>query len=77
MSQILESARQLSGLSVTELWWAYLLLGGTASPREVEGFLAGALDPDRGQYNRLAQALNDRFIDLGQDHPVPYAEGLL
>jgi hypothetical protein len=74
MSQILEAARQLSGLSVPELWWAYVVLGGTASPQDVEGFLAGSLHPDRAQYDRLAQALNDRFTDLGQNHPVPYFE---
>jgi hypothetical protein len=77
ISQILESARQLVGLSVSELWWAYVILGGTASLGEVEDFLSGALQPERGQYDRLAQALNDRFIDLGSDHPVPYAENVL
>lgn len=76
LSQVLEAARQLCGLSVLELWWAYVLLGGTASPQDVEGFLAGALYPDRFQYDRLAQALNDRFTDMGQDHPVPYFEGV-
>lgn len=77
MGQILESARQLCGLSVAELWLAYVILGGSASSEEVEGFLAGALQPDSRQYDRLAQALNDRFIDLGDNHPVPYAEALL
>ena len=74
---ILESARQLAGLTVAELWWAYLMLGGTASPDDVEGYLAGTGQPDDDQYDRLAQALNERFVDLGRNHPVPYAEALL
>lgn len=43
---------------------------------EVEGFLKGALRPDPRQYDRLAQALNDQFVEAGHDHPVPYADGL-
>ncbi len=49
-----------------------LELGGKASSFELDGFLHGALHLDRYQYNIVACALNERFTELGQNHPVPY-----
>lgn len=73
--EVLERARRRAGLSLVQLWWSYVTLGGSGSPVEVEAYLGGALRPDAAQYNRLAQALNDHFTALGEDHPVPYADG--
>ena len=28
--------------------------------------------PDNYQYNMIAQAINEHFIDRGEDHPVSY-----
>lgn len=68
----LENARQQSGLSMTELWFACLGLGGTAMPREFHAHVLGWSPPDRHEYNVMAQALNERFDDMQLDHPVPY-----
>jgi hypothetical protein len=41
---------------------------------EVEAFLFGTLVPGAHDHDLLAQALNDRFVELGGDHRVPYSE---
>ena len=38
---------------------------------EVSGYLAGDGRLDRLEHNTIAQALNERFMDLGLNHPVP------
>lgn len=69
---ILAAARQQAGLSDHELWLAYFGLGGMGSLEEVATILMGKQEPSRYDYDLLAQALNDHFIDQGLDHPVPY-----
>ena len=68
----LENARQQSGLSMTELWFACIGLGGTAMPAEFSAHVLGRSAPNRHEYNVVAQALNERFADMELDHPVPY-----
>lgn len=68
----LEVARQQAGLSMSELWFACLGLGGTAMPSELQAYLLGLDQPDRHEYDVLALALNERFADMELDHPVPY-----
>lgn len=70
---ILEQARRKTGMSVGELWFRYFALGGMRSPLEVDAVLNGALVANAGDRDRLAVALNERFSELGGDHPVPYA----
>lgn len=73
---ILEAACAVAGLSHRDLWISYYALGGLQSPAVLDGYLTGAVVPGRGDYDLLAQALNDRFIQQELDHPVPYAEDL-
>ncbi len=67
-----------SGLSIDELWLAYYALGGMASPSLVRSYLtdgtAEALEPI--DYDVLAQAINERFVERGGNHPVPYRDDL-
>jgi hypothetical protein len=44
-----------------------------STPLEVEAYLHGALDPSAHEYDVLAHAINERHLELGGDHPVPYA----
>jgi hypothetical protein len=69
---VFETARDRAGYSVIELWIAYFSIGGRASVADVQAVLAGRVQPDRREHDRLAQALNDRFTDMELDHPVPY-----
>ena len=41
MHQILEEGRRLAALSIGQLWWSYLALGGTASPTTLAAYLSG------------------------------------
>ena len=68
----LETARKEAGLSVEELWLRYFEMTGSASPIELEGFLYGALVAEAFEYDLIVHALNERFFELGKDHPVPY-----
>jgi hypothetical protein len=70
---ILEQARRDTGLSVADLWFRYFALGGMSTPIELDAMLNGALVASASDRDRLAVALNERFSELGGDHPVPYA----
>ena len=73
-SDVLEQARQQVGLSISALWMRYFALGGMNSPLEVEAVLFGALVADPPDRDLLAVALNERFSELGGDHPIPYSD---
>jgi hypothetical protein len=68
----LEDARLLARLSEQELWERYFALTGTASPLTLHAFLQGREKPDTLQLEILVHALNERFLELGENHPVPY-----
>jgi hypothetical protein len=61
-----------SGMRFDELWLGQLALGGEASRLEVEAYVLGLLAADPYQHDLLAQALNECFLDRGEDHPVGY-----
>lgn len=68
----LELARRACGLSAAELWLRYFALGGSAEPFTLEAVLNGALDTSDLDHDQVAHALNERFTELGRNHPVPY-----
>ena len=70
----LEASRIEVGLSPSELWLRYFELGGMRTALEVDAYLHDALRPTSHDHNLLAAALNERFAELGGDHPVPYTE---
>lgn len=70
---ILERARRDVGLSMDDLWMRYFALGGMSSALEIEAYLLGALLAPSHDHDVLAVALNERFSELGGDHPVPYS----
>jgi hypothetical protein len=61
-----------SGMTYDELWVGQLALGGEVGRLEVEAYVLGLLVADQHRHDLLAQALNERFIDRGEDHPVGY-----
>jgi hypothetical protein len=73
--EVLEAARAQAGMSFDQLWIAYYALGGWAPPEVVRAFLGGS-SAAVIDYDVLAQAINERFLDQGGDHPVPYREDL-
>lgn len=70
----LEQARRDTGLSVSNLWLRYFALGGMSTAMEVEAILYRALVGTARDRDLLAVALNERFAELGGDHPVPYSD---
>jgi hypothetical protein len=70
----LERARREVGLSIPDLWMRYFALGGMSTALEMEAMLYGALVPPTHDSDLLAVALNERFAELGGDHPIPYSD---
>ncbi len=71
---VLDQARRDAGLSLAELWLRYFELGGMSTSLQLEAFLYGALEPSVHDHDVVAHALNERFVELGGNHPVPYLE---
>lgn len=66
--------RDDADLSAPELWRRYVELGGMSSSDEVESILRLEILPTCHDHDVLAHALNERFSELGRNHPVRYAE---
>lgn len=60
------------GMTLRELWLRYFELGGRAHALELDAILHGAFRATEPDGDRIAQALNERFTELGLDRPVPY-----
>ena len=73
-SDELDRYRQDADLSHGELFLRYFELGGMSTAVELEAFLYGALEPRPHDREVIAHALNERFVELGGNHPVPYGE---
>ncbi len=71
-NDVLELYRVDAKLSRGDLWFRYFELGGMSTRLELEAFLHGALVPDAHDHNVIVHALNERFVELGGNHPVPY-----
>ena len=71
----LELARERLGISVRDLWLRCLGLGGLLSLLELTASLAGRRTLTATEFDVVAQALNERFMDDGGDHPLAYADG--
>ena len=71
---VLEQARREVGLSHGELWFRYFALGGMSSALELEAYLYDALTPTWHDRDMVALALNERFSELGGDHPISYSD---
>ena len=70
----LDLARRAAGLSQDELWLRYFALGGMTPALELEAICLGALSAPDTDSDRVVHALNERFTELGHDHPVPYSD---
>lgn len=71
---MLGRSRQDAGLSHSELWLRYFELGGMSTVFQVEAVLHSALVANSHEHDVLAHALNERVIELGGNHPVPYSD---
>jgi predicted DNA-binding ribbon-helix-helix protein len=69
----LDRFRRKAGLSHGELWFRYFELGGMSTGFELEAFLYGMLSPTAHDHDVIAHAINERFVELGGNHPVGYS----
>ena len=70
----LEKARVNLELSHSELWFRYFALGGMSTALELEAYMYDALAPADYDRDLIAVALNERYAELGGDHPIPYSD---
>jgi hypothetical protein len=72
--QLVELNRRYADLSVEELWWRYFGLGGTSTAPQLDALLHGSVDPSAHEYNLMAAALNERFMEFDPSRSIPYVE---
>jgi hypothetical protein len=72
----LQTGRNLLGLSYTQLWVDYYALGGNHGLGDFEAWLTGGTALSSTNYDMVAVALNERFMDRNSDHPIPYSDEL-
>lgn len=70
---VLEAARRDLDLTISDLWFRYFSLGGMSTSLDIEAVLYGAMVADPYDRDLLAVALNERFAELGRDHPLAYS----
>jgi hypothetical protein len=68
----LDTGRQLAGMTLDQLWLAYLALGGLAARDTLRRELSGSVPLSATEHDLIAHAINERFMDLGGDHPIEY-----
>ena len=67
------TAQSMLEIDLSQLWIDAVGLGGTATIFELQSYLSGRGDLSSVEYDVVAQALNERFVDQQSDHPVPYS----
>lgn len=72
----LPDGMDLSGMSYDQLWLRQVAIGGDLGALEVEAYVLGLLPPDAHHHNLIAQALNEHFLDRGENHPVGYTQAV-
>lgn len=73
-TDVLDDFRCDARLSHGELWLRYFELGGMNDALELEAVLYGAALASAHDHDIIAHALNERFVERGGNHPVPYAD---
>jgi hypothetical protein len=79
---LIRAAQRAAHLSTEDLWLRYFALGGTADLVSLEAFLAGALDLETTERDRVAAAVNEHLDSLvtrrapySTPPPDPHADG--
>jgi hypothetical protein len=67
----LTAAFRRCGVSVRDIWIAYLALGGNADEVSIEAQLYGLIDLPVGEYNVLAHTVNEELEELPEHEREP------
>jgi hypothetical protein len=68
----LHEGMRATDMNYHQLWLNYVGVSGAAGPLELEAYVLGLLTPDAYEHDLIAQAVNEWYIDRGQNHPVGY-----
>lgn len=68
-----EAHRQDAGITHGELFLRYFTLGGMSDALRLEAICYGALTATDHDHDVIAHTLNERFTELGRNHPVRYS----
>jgi len=72
--QLIELFRRHACLSVEEFWLRCFELGSMSTPWELDAFLHESSRPTPHEYNLMAVALNEYFVEIGVSQSVTYIE---
>jgi hypothetical protein len=67
-------AWRFAALSLTDLWWRYVELGGNRPEPALAGYLGGTAGWPDTEHNVLAHALNEGLWEMGAPSLAPYRE---
>lgn len=62
----------LAGLDYPALWFRYLALGGNGTAAALREHVLSDDCPSAAEHNLIAQAINEVFLERGENHPVAY-----
>ena len=68
---VLQRGLQRASWTLDELWVACVGIGGELLHAVISNFTSGDRQANSCEHDILATALNDSFVDHGQDHPIP------
>jgi hypothetical protein len=71
-AQTLERAREMAGMSNSDLWCAYFALGGDLQHDSLAAVLQGERTTSHRELNLVAVALNECFAEEGFGYPLDY-----
>jgi hypothetical protein len=71
-ADVLDAGRRRAGFSIEELWLGYVAMGGNEGLNTIQGHLSGTVAISDSQHDMLVHTVNERFVDLGGDHSIPY-----
>jgi len=66
----LASGIQAAGWRHLDLWIAALATGADLELRDIDAITAGEQEPTHTQWDTIAAAMNERFGELGANHPI-------
>jgi hypothetical protein len=75
ISRELDDARRFAGLSVEQLWYAYVGLGGSSSLATMASGITNSNLITAHEHDVIGHAINEQCMDLGRDRPVAYRRG--
>jgi hypothetical protein len=72
--QLAECFKLYASIPVDDLWCRYFALGGMATSLELGTRILGSDYPTAHEYNLIAIALNEHFMEVDPSLFVPYME---